>query len=56
MDTLDVEMKFLCFADLHLDFWEDAKTDPLEGCEKELIDLDLLLIGGDLGSGLIASR
>lgn len=43
-------MKYLCIADLHLDFWEDDKRNPFEGCEEALEDLDLLIIAGDLSN------
>lgn len=41
-------MKYLCIADLHLDFWEDARIDVFEGLKEDIAALDLFLVAGDL--------
>jgi Icc-related predicted phosphoesterase len=41
-------MKYLIISDLHLDFWENDKQNPFCGIEDQILDLDLLIIAGDL--------
>ena len=41
-------MKYLILADLHHDFWMEAKRNPFEGIEEDIASLDLLLLAGDL--------
>ena len=43
-------MKYLVLADLHYDFWLDAKRNPFSGVEEEIADLDLLILAGDLSN------
>lgn len=41
-------MRALVLADLHYDFWAEAKRDPFAGIEAEMAELDLLILAGDI--------